>query len=281
MTEKLVRLVTETYRDVKTVVRTAGGVSREFEIKVGLHQGSTLSPLLFAVIIDVLSEHLRAENLWELLFADDLVIMADSEEQLQERLVKWQKSLEQFGLKMNAKKTKTMVCCKKGGAKVVVWERNGEELNQVESFRYLGSVICESAGCEKDVQARVSASWMKWKEVSVVMNDRRMPMRLKVVYRTVVRLVMIYGLECWMLKKKDERRLETMEMKMLRRMLGVTLKDRMRNEDVRSRTTVTSSVVSVIEVNKLRWYGHLLRKTGLGGASERGEEQMTSVKEVE
>ena len=58
---------------------------------MGLHQGSALSPLLFIVIIDVLSEHLRAENLWELLFADDLVIMADSEEQLQERLVKWQK----------------------------------------------------------------------------------------------------------------------------------------------------------------------------------------------
>ena len=186
--------------------------------------------------------------------------MANSEEQLQERLVKWQKSLERFGLKMNAK-TETMVCCKKGGAKVVVRERNGE-VNQVESFRCLGSVISESRGCEKDVQVRVSASWMKWKEVSAVMNDRRMRMRLKAregVVRTVVRPVMIYGSECWTLKKKDERRLETTEMKMLRRMLGVTLKDRMRNEDVRRRTTVTSSVVSVIEVNKLRWYGHVLR----------------------
>ena len=163
---------------------------------------------------------------------------------------------------MNVKKTETMVCCKKGGAKVVVRERNGRELNQVESIRYLGSVICESGGCEKDVQARVSASWMKWKEVSAVMNDRRMPMRLKAkVCRTVVRPVMIYGSECWTLKKKDERRMETKEMKMLRRMLGVTLKDRMRNEDVRRRTTVTSSVVSVIEVNKLRWYGHVLRKS--------------------
>ena len=63
-------------------------------------------------------------------------------------------------------------------AKMAVQERNGEELNQVESFRYLGSVICESGGCEKDVQVRVSASWMKWKEVSAVMNDRRMLMRL-------------------------------------------------------------------------------------------------------
>ena len=71
---------------------------------------------------------------------------------------------------------------------------------------------------------------------------------------------MIYGSEYWTLKKKDEKRLETTEIKMLRRMLHVTLKDRMRNEDVR-RTAVASSVASVIEVNKLRWYGHMLRKS--------------------
>ena len=51
-----------------------------------------------------------------------------------------------------------------------------------------------------------------------------------------------------------------MEIKMLR-MLGVTLKDRIRNEDVKRRITVTSSVVLVIKVNKLRWYGHMLRKS--------------------
>ena len=48
--------------------------------------------------------------------------------------------------------------CHKGGAKVIVWERNGEEINQVESFRYLGSVVCVSGGCERNVQARASAS---------------------------------------------------------------------------------------------------------------------------
>ena len=87
-----------------------GGLSRVFEIGVGLHQGSALSPLLFAVfIIDVLSENLRAKQLWELLFSDDLATLEDSEKQLQERLLKWQKNLEKYGLKMNAKKTETMV----------------------------------------------------------------------------------------------------------------------------------------------------------------------------
>ena len=71
---------------------------------------------------------------------------------------------------------------------------------------------------------------------------------------------MTCGSECWGLKKKVERKLNTTEMRMLRMMLGVTLKDKLRNEEVRRRTKVTTSVVTIVERNKLRWYGHLLRK---------------------
>ena len=62
--EKLIRLVIETYKESKTAMRTAQELSRELEIRVGLHQGSALSPLLFVIVIDVLSEHLRTEDLW-------------------------------------------------------------------------------------------------------------------------------------------------------------------------------------------------------------------------
>ena len=134
VSEKLVRMVMETYQDCKTAVRTIEGLSREFEIGVGIHQGSALSPLLFAVIIDVLSEHLRAENLWKLLFADDLAIMADSEEQLQERLLKWQECLEKYGLKMNVKITETIVCSKNGEEQVNIRDMHGEETETGEKF---------------------------------------------------------------------------------------------------------------------------------------------------
>ena len=251
----------ETYKESKTAVRTARRMSREFEIRVGLHQGSALSPLLFAIVIDVLSEHLRAEDLWELLFADDLAIMADSADQLQERLVRWQESMERYGLKVNAKKTEVLVCSKKGDEKVTIRDRHGEKLKQVNGFKYLGSLVADKGGCEKEVQSRVNASWLKWKEVKPIITDKRIPMRLKAkVYTTVVRPVLIYGSECWGLKKKDQRKLLTTEMSMLRKMLGVTLRDKIRNEEVRRRTTVMTSVVTVVEQNKLCWYGHVLRK---------------------
>jgi hypothetical protein len=87
------------------MVRTAGGLSEEFEIRVGLHQGSALSPFLFVIIMDVLSEGTRKGLLWELLFADDLVIMEKTIEELQRNLIAWQSCLERIGLKMSEKKT--------------------------------------------------------------------------------------------------------------------------------------------------------------------------------
>ena len=84
-------------------------------------------------------------------------------------------------------------------------DMHGEELKQVESFKYPGSMINNKGGCEQEVQARVSASWMKWREVKTVLNYKRMPMRLKPkIYTTMVRPVMMYGSECWGLRRRTK-----------------------------------------------------------------------------
>ena len=96
--EKLVRLVKATYKKAATVVRTAHGKTGQFEIEVGLHQGSGLSPFLFTIVLDTISEECRNGLPWELLFADDLAIIADSEEDLRRRWLKWQIGMESKGL---------------------------------------------------------------------------------------------------------------------------------------------------------------------------------------
>ena len=74
------------YQGSRTTVRTNYGNTETFSVEVGLHQGSALSPFLFLVVIDTLTMDLRNQDgIWELLFADDLAIIADTEEELQER----------------------------------------------------------------------------------------------------------------------------------------------------------------------------------------------------
>ena len=128
-----------------TVVRTAHGKTRQFEIEVGLHQGSGLSPFLFTIVLETISEECRNGLPWELLFADDLTIIAYSEEDLQRRWLKWQIEMESKGLKVNTGKTEVMVSGT-NGTKVNIKDKEGKELNQVDQSKYLGVTFSEEGG---------------------------------------------------------------------------------------------------------------------------------------
>jgi len=94
------------YEGAQTVVRTTQEDSKAFNVKVGLHQGSVSSPLLFVIVMEMISRELRAGLPLELLYADDLILMAQSKESLRDKIVKWKSGLEAKGLKMNTGKTK-------------------------------------------------------------------------------------------------------------------------------------------------------------------------------
>ena len=91
--------------------------------------------------------------------------------------------------------------------------------------------------------------------------DKRVPIRLKgKIHKTVVRPALMYGLECAPLKKAEERKLDVTEMKMLRWTAGVTRLDRVRNDYIRGTLKVVE-VSKKIQEARLRWYGHLKRRT--------------------
>ena len=83
--------------------------SETFELIVGMHQGSVLSPFLFAVVVDVVTEFTREGVLSELLDADVLVLMSETFEGLWDKFFKWKDAFESKGLKVNFGKTKVMV----------------------------------------------------------------------------------------------------------------------------------------------------------------------------
>ncbi|KAK3574173.1 hypothetical protein QTP86_003831 [Hemibagrus guttatus] len=78
--EKYVRVVQNMYERSRTVVRCAVGQTEEFKVEVGLHQGLALSPFLFAIVMDQLSEEVRQKSLWTMMFAGDIVICNESRE---------------------------------------------------------------------------------------------------------------------------------------------------------------------------------------------------------
>ena len=87
--EWLIRIVMALYTEACTIIRTDAGLIESFEVKVGLHQWSVLSPLLFAAVMDVVSSEARSGLPSEFLYADDLVIMAPTMEQLGSRMADW------------------------------------------------------------------------------------------------------------------------------------------------------------------------------------------------
>ncbi|GFO25468.1 retrovirus-related pol polyprotein from type-1 retrotransposable element r2 [Plakobranchus ocellatus] len=257
--ERLVKLVMATYQESTTKVRTVHGRTESFQIEVGLHQGSGLSPFLFAIVLDTISAEMREGLPKELLFADDLAVIAETEQDLQRRWIIWQKTMEAKGLKVNTGKTEVMVSGK-GDERIVIRDKEGETLNQVQKFKYLGLMLGEKGGSMLAVRAKVKAAWEKWREIGPVIGDKKMPRKLKTkLYTTMVRPVILYGAECWVVGQKEEQLLETTEMRMLRRIRGVTLEDKMRSDDIRKELGVCPIGEKARE-SRLRWFGHVMRR---------------------
>ena len=124
-----------------TLIRTDAGLIECFEVKVGLHLGSVLNPLLFAAVMDVVSSETRSDLPYELLYADDLVLMAPTMEQLGRRVAEWRASLVDKGLEVNAGKSKVMF-----SAQYVMGGLHGDLSRVADNFR------CMRCDCDGTIQ---------------------------------------------------------------------------------------------------------------------------------
>jgi hypothetical protein len=258
--EKLIRLVQATYKNAATKVMTRHGDTEEFEITVGVHQGSALSPFLFIVVMDTLLEDVRTDVPWELLFADDVALISNSEEELQHKIKMFQNKLTDGGLKLNANKSEVLVMECEGNTQVTITDNNNIRLKQTDSFKYLGTELSKNSTSLDAVKQRVKAGWNKWREVTGIIFDKKIPRKLKCkIYKTVIRPVLMYGAECWTITKASEALLKRTEMRMLRCILQISLKDKIRNEEILKRCGVTVISEKVQEA-RLKWFGHILRR---------------------
>ena len=103
--EKYIRIIQGMYKDSNTLVRCAAGDTDEFEVTVGLHQGSALSPFLFAVVMDCMTREVQREAPWNMLFADDVVVCSETKEEVEQRLEMWREAIKVRGIRVSRQKT--------------------------------------------------------------------------------------------------------------------------------------------------------------------------------
>ena len=193
-----------------------------------------------------------------MLFADNIVICEETREDVEWRLESWRYALERRPMKVSRSKTEYL--CVNGGNNDETVKMEDTKVPRVKEFKYLGSRVQEIGSHEREVKKRVQAGWNGWRKVSGVICHRRLPAREKgKVYSSAVRAAMVYGLETVAVTKKQVKEMEVAEMKMLMFAMGVTRKDKIKNEYIRSTVKVERLGMKMRE-GRLRWYGHVMRR---------------------
>jgi hypothetical protein len=322
--EWIIDVIKAMYVGATTAVKLPCGVSEQFEVKVGVHQGSVLSPLLFVIVMEALASHFKEGLPWEILYADDLVLLAETEEELRTLIERWRYGIEVKGLRVNMGKTKVMKCevsagqavssgaypcgvCKAGvgqnsiactGCKKWIHHRcsgisgqlktinassyicpkcvggaveSGEgqsvfklsgcvDLEIVGKFCYLGDMVGKGGGAGEASRCRASCAWSKFNELAPWLTARGPSLRVKGrIYRIFVQRAMVYGSETWAMKVDDLRNLQKAENAMVRQMCRKTLRNRVRNVEMRGWLGI-ESVEEMVKRGRLGWYGHVERK---------------------
>ncbi|KAG2582613.1 hypothetical protein PVAP13_6KG188412 [Panicum virgatum] len=166
---------------------------------------------------------------------DDVVLVDESRAGVNRKLALWRRTLESKGFRLCRTKTEYMMCnfsaTRYEGGDISL---DGQVAVQKDTFWYLGSVLQKDGNIDEDVRHRISASWLKWRQASSILCDKRVLQKLKdKFYRTAIRPAMLYGAGCWPTKRRHVQQLSVAEMRMLRWFCGHARRDRVRNEVIR------------------------------------------------
>ena len=263
--EELLRAIQALYKQSTACVRVGGIKSTPFTVGVGLRQGCVLSPILFATFMDRIERRSRGPQcvkigdveVSRLLFADDLVLLTSSQEDLQRALDRFAAECEVDGMRVSTSKTEVMV-----------WARepvdctlhvSGVQLRQVEEFKYLGVLFSSDGRWERELSRRINLASAVMRELGKMAGNAWLSMEAQVtIYNSLFKSVLTYGHESWILTERIRSRVQAAEMRFLRRIVGVSRIDQIRNSRIREAIAIESLLLQV-ERSQLQWLGHVLR----------------------
>ena len=153
--------------------------------------------------------------------------MADSDEKLWRLVSEFGRVCERRKLRVNVSKSKVMRCSRYGN-----WDRmhvilNGEPLEEVDCFKYLGSQVASDVGCERDVAHRMNEAYRAWGGLKSVLSNRGLGIiAKKCLNEGVIVPTALYGPEAWGMRNAERSKAKVLEMKYLRSLVGVSRMDR-------------------------------------------------------
>jgi Reverse transcriptase (RNA-dependent DNA polymerase) len=249
-------------------VRHDGKLSEWFRTSVGVRQGCTLSPDLFNLVLEMIMRmaldnetvglRLCGRLVSNLRFADDINLMATSPDELQAVTDHVNQQSARLGLVINIDKTKTMAV---GDEQMKLHiQINGKELEQVKEFVYLGGVISDDGRSIADIRRRIGLTYAAFNKLGNVWNCRSLSTTTKKkVFEALIAPILLYGSECWTMRKEDEKRISVAEMNWLRKIKGVSRLQHIRNEEIRRQLGMMETMVERVKKRRLQWFGHVSR----------------------
>ena len=136
---------------------------------------------------------------------------------------------------------------------------NGEEIEKVQSFCYIGDFIGQRGGCFDATTARIRSAWKKFRELLPILTCRGLSLKTRGhAYNACIRSVLLYASETWAATQEDVTRLNRNDLMMIRWICSTRLAERISSDELRSRVGLCS-IEDVLRRGRLRWFGHLQR----------------------
>ena len=216
--DHLTCLLRNLYAGQEATVRTGHGTTDWFQIGKGVHQGCILSPCLFNLYAEYITRNvgldeaqagikIAGRNISNLRYADDTTLMAESEE-LKSLLKKVKEESEKVGLKFNIQKTKIMT-----SSPITSWQIDGETVETVADFIFLASKITADGDCSHEIKKYLLLRRKVMTNLDSILKSRDITLPTKVhLVKAMVFPVVMYGCECWTIKKAEHQRIDAFEL---------------------------------------------------------------------
>ena len=208
--DHLTYLLRNLYAGQEATVRTRHGIMDWFQTGEGGHQGYILSPCFFNLYAEYIMRNAGLEetqagikmagrNISNLRYADDTTLMAESEEELKSLLMKVKEESGKAGLKLNIQKMKIMT-----SGPLTSWEIDGETVETVSDFIFLGSKITADGDCSHEIKRRLLLGRKVMINLDSMFKSRDITLLTKVrLVKAMVFPVVMYGCESWTVKKAE------------------------------------------------------------------------------